>query len=53
MSSVQSPCNSVCRIDPASGQCLGCKRTLEEIADWPILSNPEKRAVLKALEQRG
>jgi predicted Fe-S protein YdhL (DUF1289 family) len=52
MASVDSPCTSVCRIDGETGLCLGCKRTLEEIADWPMLSNPEKRAVLKALETR-
>ncbi len=48
-----SPCNSVCRIDPASGFCLGCKRTLEEIADWPMLTAGEKRVVLAALDRRG
>lgn len=47
-----SPCDGVCRIDPASGWCVGCQRTLGEIADWPMLSNREKRAVLAALEQR-
>lgn len=52
MHTVPSPCNQVCRIDAATGLCLGCKRTLEEIADWAMLSNAEKRTVLRALEQR-
>lgn len=47
-----SPCVSVCRIDPANSLCLGCKRTLEEIADWPMLRNGEKRAVLERLQAR-
>lgn len=47
-----SPCTGVCRIEPASGLCTGCKRTLTEIADWPMLTNTEKRAVLRALDQR-
>lgn len=47
-----SPCNGVCRIDPASGWCLGCARTLGEIADWPMLSIREKEAVLRALAER-
>ena len=47
-----SPCNSICKIDPASGWCLGCKRTLEEIADWPMLRAAEKQAVLERLEGR-
>lgn len=47
-----SPCISICRIDPATGWCEGCKRTLEEIADWPILNANEKRQVLNTLEER-
>jgi predicted Fe-S protein YdhL (DUF1289 family) len=35
-----------------TGWCQGCKRTLGEIADWPMLSNAEKRAVLRRLEER-
>jgi uncharacterized protein len=48
----QSPCDSTCRIDPASGLCHGCKRTLAEIADWPMLAATEKRAVLERLKRR-
>ena len=48
-----SPCDSTCRIDPLSGWCHGCKRTLREIADWPMLSAQEKRAMLRGLAERG
>jgi len=48
-----SPCTGVCRIDPASGWCLGCRRTLEEIADWAMLSPRGKAAVWSDLEARG
>ena len=47
-----SPCDSTCRIDPLTSWCLGCKRTLREIADWPMLSAAEKRAVLEGLRKR-
>lgn len=47
-----SPCNSVCRIDTATGWCLGCKRTLGEIADWPMLDGAAKRALLAGLRER-
>ena len=47
-----SPCTKVCRIDPATGWCLGCRRTLEEIADWAMLSAKSKAAVLAKLEAR-
>jgi hypothetical protein len=26
-----SPCTSVCKIDPLTSKCVGCGRTLEEI----------------------
>jgi predicted Fe-S protein YdhL (DUF1289 family) len=47
-----SPCTSICRIDPASKWCAGCRRTLTESADWPMLTATEKRAVLSSLPQR-
>lgn len=47
-----SPCTGVCRIDAATGWCEGCRRTLDEIADWPMLSRGEKRAVLERLPGR-
>ncbi|MEO7384451.1 MAG: DUF1289 domain-containing protein [Novosphingobium sp.] len=47
-----SPCNSICRIDAGTGWCEGCWRTLEEIADWPMLSVREKEQVLRRIEDR-
>lgn len=48
-----SPCTGVCRIDPATGWCEGCRRTLGEIADWPMLTAREKEQVLRGLPARG
>ena len=50
--SVPSPCISVCVMDPASGYCIGCRRTIDEIASWSVLTDDDKRAVLAALAQR-
>lgn len=47
-----SPCDRTCRIHHATGWCLGCKRTLREIADWPMLSPREKRELLAVLSLR-
>jgi predicted Fe-S protein YdhL (DUF1289 family) len=47
-----SPCIGTCRIEPATGWCNGCLRTLDEIADWPILSVREKDALLLRLKER-
>lgn len=47
-----SPCTKVCRIDTATGFCLGCWRTGEEIGAWPALSATEKRDLLRRLSAR-
>jgi uncharacterized protein len=49
---VASPCTSVCVIDPATGLCGGCFRTLDEIARWIDFSAAEKREVIAALDTR-
>ena len=49
---VQSPCVSVCVIDPARGYCLGCYRTLDEIAAWIKLDSAERLEVWDAIDER-
>jgi len=49
---VASPCISVCTMDAASGLCVGCLRTLDEIAAWSVLDADAKRGVLAALPAR-
>ncbi len=49
---VPSPCINVCRIDPASGWCAGCQRTIEEIAGWSAMPPARKREVLAAVQAR-
>jgi len=49
---IPSPCNKVCRIDPGSGYCLGCARTLEEIGRWSLMSEAEKAALVRRLPER-
>jgi uncharacterized protein len=49
---VPSPCNSVCRIDPASGYCQGCWRTISEITQWAQLDDDAQRALWRELQHR-
>lgn len=51
MSVVESPCNKVCAID-ADGICLGCRRSLAEIAAWSTASDAERRAILESIKAR-
>jgi predicted Fe-S protein YdhL (DUF1289 family) len=39
-------------LDPASGYCRGCWRTLPEIVQWPKLDADGKRRVIAALPGR-
>jgi predicted Fe-S protein YdhL (DUF1289 family) len=49
---VASPCISVCRIDPESGLCIGCLRTLDEIAGWIDLDDAARVRLIAALPAR-
>lgn len=49
---VPSPCRQLCMIDKKTTLCTGCKRSVDEIRDWILLSAEEKRAVWAALESR-
>ena len=49
---IESPCIKVCVVDPASGFCIGCGRTREEIASWLDISVGERRRVMRVLPER-
>ncbi len=42
---VKSPCVSVCVLDDAD-VCRGCYRHADEIVDWMVLSENQKKEVL-------
>jgi len=50
LGTVPSPCIKVCRIE--EGLCVGCKRTLDEIRDWMIMSDYEQKKLLHELMWR-
>ena len=49
---VPSPCVNICKIDPDTGACHGCRRTLYEIAAWSSLGDADKRRVWQQLPGR-
>jgi len=49
---IESPCVKVCAIDPTTGWCLGCGRSMREIASWSTLPPDSRRAVLSQLADR-
>lgn len=48
--SVSSPCIGICRIEAAL--CVGCLRTLAEIAAWGSMAESERLAVMASLPER-
>lgn len=48
---VKSPCVAVCALDE-DDICLGCYRTAEEITDWFMASDDDKRAIVRRSEAR-
>jgi predicted Fe-S protein YdhL (DUF1289 family) len=49
---VASPCNKVCVLDPASRLCVGCYRTIDEIAGWSALDDAQRAAIVAELPAR-
>lgn len=49
---IVTPCVKVCIVDGESGLCLGCQRTLPEIAGWAKLSDDERADIMTALPAR-
>lgn len=49
---VPSPCVNICQMDAATGWCAGCMRSLDEIAVWSSLPEPDKQRVVESLPAR-
>lgn len=47
-----SPCVKICVVDPVAELCIGCGRTVAEIATWRELDAEAQRAILAALGPR-
>jgi predicted Fe-S protein YdhL (DUF1289 family) len=39
-------------MDPRRGLCLGCARTLDEIARWGSMSDAERESIMRELGKR-
>ncbi len=48
---IRSPCISVCVLDE-NDICMGCFRSADEVTEWFMASNEQKRAIMERVEQR-
>ena len=49
---IESPCIKICTLDARSGLCLGCGRTIDEIARWTAMSDAERARVMREAPAR-
>jgi predicted Fe-S protein YdhL (DUF1289 family) len=52
MAAIETPCDKICTLDPASGLCLGCGRSLSEIELWTALNDAQRSRVMEELPRR-
>ena len=48
---IRSPCISVCVLDD-NDICMGCFRSAEEVTDWFMAGDEEKRAIMQRVQER-
>lgn len=49
---IETPCSRVCIVHPTQRLCIGCGRTLNEIARWIELTAEQRRAIMAELPAR-
>ena len=47
-----SPCLKICQLDAGQQVCTGCGRSLGEIAEWSVASEPRRREIVRAAQAR-
>ena len=52
LSTVKSPCTSVCQMHEPTGWCQGCARTIPEITGWACADDTSRLLVLARLPER-
>jgi uncharacterized protein len=49
---IESPCVKTCVIHPEARICVGCHRSIDEIASWSALTAADRRAIMAVLPSR-
>lgn len=44
---IESPCVRVCVVHPAERICVGCYRSIDEIAGWSRMSPEDRRRIME------
>ncbi len=49
---IASPCIDVCDVDSTGQYCIGCGRSMDEIAAWLTVSDEQRLAIMDELPER-
>lgn len=49
---ISTPCIKVCAVSGQTSTCIGCGRTLQEIARWGRMDEAERKAIMAELPAR-
>ena len=49
---IESPCTQVCVVHPTLKLCIGCGRSLDEIANWINFDGAERARIMAQLPSR-
>lgn len=52
MTEMPSPCVNICSLDQSGKYCLGCGRSLNELAAWQNASEAERSDIMTQLPER-
>jgi predicted Fe-S protein YdhL (DUF1289 family) len=52
LAAIATPCVQICVLDPLSALCIGCGRSVAEIAAWGAMSESERTGIMGELGER-
>lgn len=52
MTELASPCIDVCDVDNTGQYCIGCGRSMDEIARWLAIGDVERSMIMEKLPDR-
>jgi predicted Fe-S protein YdhL (DUF1289 family) len=52
VTAIESPCRQICVVHPARRLCIGCGRSLDEIARWIDFDVAERARIMAQLPAR-
>jgi len=47
----ESPCINNCKLNEVTNICEGCGRTIKEIMQWTIMTDEERKEIIKRVEE--